>query len=374
MRGCLRKVGIFLGVLIVLAAVLAVAFWLNWRRGNQLSEQAWNAYHAGNAAEALTSYQEYLRVPGLDEREVDDAQGRVDELEGYLNASQLQQNGQADEAMAAYAAFLDKHNVWKAGYSPWHTPYTFLAGQALVGLKSQQAQQAHERGDFARAIEIYAWLLALEPLAGDDCSQFSYDPTTMQRLCQEAEAAINEGRASALAATATVLRDWGQALKQDGNYLEFVKTCEHIFGDHPEVLRTSTGALAQAQLDEARTELPAWLAQNPAVPVLDFAEEVARDVEGVWVLTTRLGETGGKVGYTLKASGWIIDAQGEKWGIWGLSEITRGPVTVPARGETEDSYRFHGDEFVDGYAVFSWEGTDEGGHPISLEEKVHLLP
>ena len=373
MRGCLRKLGILLGVLIVLAAVLALAFWLNWRRGNQLSRQAWDAYYDGSPAKALASYQGYLKVWGLDERLVRYAQDNVDELEGYLNASRLQQNGQVDEAIAAYAAFLDEHFAWRVGITPQRTPYYFLAGKALASLKPHQAQQYHESGAFAKAIEVYVSMLA-QPLAGDECSQFGSQGATMQRLCQEAEPAIKESRATALVAIPTVLLDWAQALKQEGNVLEFVDRCESILEEHPEILRASTGALAQAALDEGRAELPAWLAQNPAVPVLDLADEVKRDYKGLWVLTTRFREIGGKVGYTLSGSGWIIDAQGEKWQTWGLTEIRRGPVTVPAGGETENSYRLEGDPFVDGYAVFTWEGKDEGGHPITVEERVHLLP
>ena len=76
--------------------------------------------------------------------------------------------------------------------------------------------------------------------------------------------------------------------------------------EYPAVLRTPTGGLAQSALYEARAELPAWLAENPAVPVLDYADEVKRDDEGVWVLTTRFREVGDKVGYTLSGSGWIV--------------------------------------------------------------------
>ena len=374
MRGCLRKLGILLGVFIVLAAVLALAFWLNWRRGNQLSRQARDAYYDGNPATALASYQEYLKVWGLDERQVRSAQDSVDELEGYLNASRLRQNGQVDEAIAAYAAFLDEHNAWRAGFTPWATPYYFLAGQALVSLEPHQAQQYHESGAFAKAIEVYVSMLALQPLTDDECSQVSYQGATMQRLCQEAEAAIKESRATALVAIPTVVLDWAQALKQGGNVLEFVERCESMLEEHPRVRSASTGGLVQAALDEARAELPAWLAENPAVPVSDFADEVKRDDKDVWVLTTRFREIGDKVGYTLSGSGWIVDAQGEKWQTWGLTEIRRGPLTVPAGGETENSYRLQGDSFVDGYAVFTWEGKDEGGHPITVEERVHLLP
>lgn len=218
MRGCLRKLGIVLGVLVVLAALLALAFWLLWRRGNQLSRQAWDAYSEGDPVKALASYQEYLKVWGLDEREVQYAQDKVDELEAYLYASRLQQDGQVDEAIAAYTAFLDEHHAWKAGFTPRTTPYYFLAGQALVGLKPHQAQQYHERGAFAKAMEVYVSVLALQPLTGDECAEVSYQGATVHRLCQEAESAIKGSRETALAAIPTVVLDWAQALKQGGNY------------------------------------------------------------------------------------------------------------------------------------------------------------
>ena len=40
----------------------------------------------------------------------------------------------------------------------------------------------------------------------------------------------------------------------------------------------------------------------------------------------------------------------------------------------EDSYWCRGESFVNGYAVFTWSGEDESGHPITIKEKVHLLP
>jgi tetratricopeptide (TPR) repeat protein len=374
MGGCLRKLGIALGVLVVLAAVGSLAFWLNWRRGNELSGQARDAYSEGRAAEALASYQGYIHTWGLGEHEVQIARSRMDELEGYLEASSLQQNGQVDESVAAYSAFLDDHSAWKAGFTPWATPYYFLAGQALVNLKAQQAEQLSERGDFAKAIEVYESLVALQPLTGDNCTEASLEGATMQGLCQEAEAAIQEFRASALAAVPAVLLEWAQALDQGGNVLEFVKRCESILAEHRQLQSGASGAQVLAALDKARAELPAWLEVNPAVAELEYAQEVTRDSEDVWVLTTRLREVGGKVGYTVKGSGWIIDAQGEKWQTYGLSEIDRGSVTVPAGGETENTYRLRGDPFVDGDAFFHWEGEDEGGHAIDIEEQVHLLP
>jgi hypothetical protein len=33
-----------------------------------------------------------------------------------------------------------------------------------------------------------------------------------------------------------------------------------------------------------------------------------------------------------------------------------------------------GDAFANGFAYFTWTGEDEYGNPITLEEKVQLLP
>jgi hypothetical protein len=374
MRGCLRKLGILLGILVVLAVAIALVFWLNWRRKNQLYSQAWDSYYDCNPADALAAYQEYLQVFGLDEREVRYAQSEIDELEGYLNAYRLQQEGQLDEAISAYATFLDDHNAWKDGYTPYVTPYYFLAGQALVSLKTQQAEQYHKSSDFGKAIEVYAAVLSLKPLVDGDCSQFDNRVATIERLCRETEIAMNEKRVAALDAVPAVMLDWSEALDQGENYLEFIKSCEKILEDFPEILHASDIAAVQAAVDKAHADLPGWLQANPAVPRLEFSEEVTRDYKGVWILTTVFREVGGKVGYTLEGSGWIIDEQGEKWGIWGLSEISRGPVTVPVGGEAENTYRLEGDSFVNGFAVFTWEGMDEGGHQITFEERVHLLP
>jgi tetratricopeptide (TPR) repeat protein len=374
MRGCMRKIGIALGVLALLVAVLALVFWLNWRRGNQLSRDAWDAYYnKGDPVQALASYQAHLKTWGLDERQVRLTQDKIDELEGYLNAARLQQAGQVDEAVAAYRAFLEDHLAWKTGYNPLCTPYYYRASQALATLQPQQAQQHHERGSFGQALDVYESVLALETLVGDQCPQESAFDSAIRQVRQEAEAAIQESRAAALAAMPVVLLDWAQALAQGESVAVFIKRCERVLQEHPEILRTERGPAARAALDEARAELPAWLEANPAVPALDFPQEVKREGD-TWVLITRFRETGGMVGYTLRASGWILDVEGNKWMTWGLSEIKRGPVTVPASGEAENTYRFSGDPFVDGYAVFAWEGSDEGGHPIVVEERVHLLP
>ena len=83
---------------------------------------------------------------------------------------------------------------------------------------------------------------------------------------------------------------------------------------------------------------------------------------GIRILASRKGR-----------GGWIADIKGNKYGPWGTI-INRGKVIVPPEGEDVDEYWCRGDNFVDGYAVFTWSGEDDNGHPITIEEKVHLLP
>jgi hypothetical protein len=368
MRGCLRISLIVLGGLVVLAAVIALAFWLNWRRGAQLYEQAWDAYLTGNAEQALQAYQQYSKVNfGADEHQTQLVQSSIEELQDYLAAAQLQQEGRVDEATLAYQGFLEDH-FSTGGYD---NIYYFLAHQTLANLKPQQAQGYLDRGDFAAAMEVYRALLAQEPLVKDECP---YEADPSGKPCQQAEAAIQQSKDAALHALPQLILSWSQSLPQGGNYLDFLRRCESLLIQYPEIARLPDGASLKAEVEHVRRELPAWFAQNPASPQLDYPTEVSRDATGQWVLTTRFRELAGMLAYTLHGSGWIIDAQGKKWGTYGLSEILRGKVTVPAGGEAQDTYRLEGEAFVNGYAVFTWEGEDEGGNPILLEERIHLLP
>jgi tetratricopeptide (TPR) repeat protein len=410
MRGCLKKIGIFTGVLTLLAGVFALIFWLNWKRERQLTEQARDAYYDGNAVEALANYQQLMDRYSLNEAQTREARDRIEELELYLDAASFQEEGQTDGAVAAYEEYLDEYfNLeWRGNV------YGYRAREALAILKSQQAQNLHEQGNFSEVVSVYMSLLGIEMFESDGCMlHATWD--LEETACQVAEAAIKQNQLSAKESIPALLVEWTEAVSQQGNYQEFADHCEQLFLENPEMLsnqelknsvaqvyddwavflrqaesykaaievyetilrsysETPTGELAQAALDDTRAELDTWLQENPAVPVAEFSPEMDRDFEDVWVLTTVFKETGGKVGYELSGSGWIIDAEGQRWGRWGLSRIGRGPVTVPAGGETESVYRLSGDSFIDGYAVFTWEGEDEGGHPITIEEKVHLLP
>lgn len=359
-----RIAGIVLGVLVLAAAIFALVFWLEWRKSNQLDRQAFQAYSDGNATAALEAYQEYSKSFILDDDDVKRAKRRIDTLQEVLNASRLQQGGQVDQAVAAYQAFLEGHH-----YSQSTTdPYYYLAHKALAELQPQWAQQLQEAGDFAAAIEIYGAILAQESIVEGECP---YD----HEFCQEALTAIEESRVAVVAAVPSAILDWYQAASQDGDYLAFTKRCDSLLKAYPEILDAPDGRAARARVDELLAALPAWFSSHPACPAIDFSAAVARNTQGQWVLITHFRETSGLVSYTLQGTGWIIDAQGEKWReMYGTSDIDRGEVSVPAGGEAEDTYRFSGDVFIDGDAFFTWAGEDEGGNPITLEEQVHLLP
>jgi tetratricopeptide (TPR) repeat protein len=409
MRGCLKILGITMGVLVLIFAVIGVVFWLNWKRGNELSDQAQEAYRNGNPAEALTLYQELLTIFSLSDREEDDAHDKIEELEDYLHAVNLQDNGQLTEAITAYQTFIDEQ------FSEWTLDYLYcsFARKSLAMLMTQQAQQLHQMGDHPEAIEAYLSSLSLETLGDEECpSESTRDGRG--RACHEADAAIEQSHATALASIPVVILDWAETLEKIEDYQKFGDKCESFLEGHPDIFDdqqirvtmgqvytdwagllkqdesyaeaiekymivlsrysdTPSGEVARAALEETQAEQAAWLSENPAVPVLEFPQEISRDDEDRWSWTTFFKETGGKVGYTLSGTGWIENASGHRYGPWG-DFVDRGSVTVVAGGEAEDDYWVRGDTFEDGYAVFTWEGEDEGGNPITIEERVHLLP
>jgi hypothetical protein len=171
-------------------------------------------------------------------------------------------------------------------------------------------------------------------------------------------------------AIARTLGCWADQQREAQQYEQAIEEYQALLSEFRD---TSAAAHAQEGLASARDQLATWREANPAVPALEFPAEVARDADGRWSWTSKFTENGEKVGFAVRAEGWIIDVQGHRWGTWG-SEIRRGPVTVPPGGAAENSYWCRGDQFADGYAVFTWSGEDSTGHPISIEERVHLLP
>lgn len=432
MRGCMRKLGILVGVLCTIIVIVGAAIGAYWYRGERLDEEAWTAYYRGRPAEALDLYRTIVRqypsywwILGDFAHQ---APRMVRELEDYLHAASLKESGLADEAMAAYESFLDRQD--------WGE-YASLARESLAHLKLERAQGLRDDGEYAQAIDDYWSVLDLEPMSS---------------------AAVEESQAQATAAISPIFLEWAGVLEQQGDYAEFTIKCgtalaqypgsmeeeqarvilAQVYGEWAAQLRkaagyeeaivkyqiilreypdtptgvyatailaelynelaiqlreaedyqeaiekyqtilreypdTPTAAQADAALATTREELAAWREETPAIPVAEFPKEVERDSDGQWSWTTVFAEIGGKVGYTLSGEGWIADAEGDRYGPWGLTS-KRGSVTVPAGGTAEDSYWCEGDTFVDGYAVFTWSGEDDTGHPITIEEEVHLLP
>lgn len=169
---------------------------------------------------------------------------------------------------------------------------------------------------------------------------------------------------------AEVHAEWAAQLRAAEDYEGAIEKYQIILRDY---LDTPSAAQAEKAMAKTHEELAAWRAKNPAVPVAEFPKEVSRDSEGRWSWTVVFKETGGKVGYALNGSGWIVDTKGRRSGPWGTTS-ERGSVTVPAGGRVEDSYWCRGDTFADGHAIFTWSGEDASGNPVTIEEKVHLLP
>ncbi len=163
---------------------------------------------------------------------------------------------------------------------------------------------------------------------------------------------------------------WATQLRDNENYEEAIKKYEIILSEYGD---TTIAQEIEEALAETQNEFDVWKEETRAIPVIEFNSEVSRNEKDSWILVTTLKETGGKIGYTLSGKGWIVDVEGNKYGTWGFL-INRGMVTVPSGGEGVDEYRFSGDIFVDGYTVFTWSGEDDNGHPIEIEERVHLLP
>ncbi len=133
---------------------------------------------------------------------------------------------------------------------------------------------------------------------------------------------------------------------------------------------------------EKARERSAWLKANYAVVEVNFPSELEETESPYynlkrpfWRWETVLKETGGKVGFKVTGSGYILDSHGRKW-VSALSDndnISRGEVFVHAGGTARAEYWIGNMEHVlcNGCAIFTWTGEDAGGHPIRIiEEKV----
>lgn len=287
----------------------------------------------GNHEDYVQKYQVVLQEHP-DMLDLAQAQASLSEVYGKW-AAQLRQAGDLGRGIEQYEPMLQEY------------PHTLNRDQAeaiLSQLYGEWAGQLREAGDYEEAIEKCQIILRGYPST----------PTGAQ----------------VKAALAEIYAEWAAQLREAEDYEAAIEKYEIILRDYPD---TPTGEQAQKAMAETHEEFAAWRERNPAIPVAEFPEELRRDSEDRWSWVTVFKETGGKVGYTLSGSGWIVDPKGHRYGPWG-SIIDRGSVTVPAGGKAEDSYWFGGDRFIDGHAVFTWSGEDASGHAITIEEKVHLLP
>ncbi len=117
----------------------------------------------------------------------------------------------------------------------------------------------------------------------------------------------------------------------------------------------------------------AWLKANPAVPSIAFPAELGMP-SGRWEWNTVFKESGGKTGFKVDGTGYILTSKGERYIVQGGFNITRGEVKVPPGGSEKGNYWVGNNSYVfcDGDAVFTWTGEDAGGHPVKFDEKVHL--
>ena len=291
----------------------------------------------------------------------------------------LAQQGGYEEYIKKYQAILWVH----------HNLISNVQAQATLDrIYREWANQLREAEDYERVIEKYQSAMKEYP---DRLSREQAKAVLAEIYCAWAtqlreigdyEGAIGKyeivlgeypdspSGLQAKAIMAEIYSEWAMQLREVEEYEIAIKKYQTILREYPS---TPTAVQAEAAMAETYEELIIWREENPAVPVAEFPKEVNRNSDGRWSWTIVFKETGGKVGYSLSGEGWLVDAKGDQYGPWGTIS-DRGSVTVPPGGMTEDSYWCRGDTFIGGYAVFTWGGEDDNGHPITIEEKVHLLP
>lgn len=315
-------------------------------------------------------------------------------------AGDLQAGGEYSEAIEAYRSLLALETV---GYVPrgpedkWGTACQGAdvaieegheqARSAIPSILLQWFRALDQRGDYEECVKGYKAILREHPNVLDGgqgeaalseayCKWAAHlrDGGDYQGAIEKYRSALKEypdgpDREEAEAAVAEVYGKWAAQLREAGDYEGAIGKYRIVLQEYPD---TPTGARAEKAIAETHQELAAWRERTLAVPKMDSPKEVTRDSEGRWAWTTMFRETGGEIGYTLSGKGWIVDSKGRRWGPLGTT-ISRGSVTVPAGGKSEDSYWCRGDKFGNGHGVFTWSGEDANGHPIMIEEKVRLL-
>lgn len=134
-------------------------------------------------------------------------------------------------------------------------------------------------------------------------------------------------------------------------------------------------------VEKARERI-AWLKANVAVVEVNFPSEVEETESPYhkwrhpyWGWETVFKETGGKVGFKVTASGYILSRYGVKWVSELSDHISRREVFVHAGRTARAEYGFGcfpDHDLCNSHAIFTWTGEDAGGHPLRIiEEKVH---
>jgi hypothetical protein len=126
-----------------------------------------------------------------------------------------------------------------------------------------------------------------------------------------------------------------------------------------------------ANAEKARERLDE-LKRTPAVATVDYPAAV-KGPRWEWVTTFK--ETGGKTGYKVSGSGFILSSTGARYVTSGRSYISRGEVVLPPGGAGRDSYwagNVGSRLFCSGRGVFTWTGEDAGGARISMQVDVQL--
>ena len=150
---------------------------------------------------------------------------------------------------------------------------------------------------------------------------------------------------------------YSDAVKDDWvqDYTDYLKYCP---------------ACSNAEKAKERIE---FLKSNLAVPQIIFPAELNPDYNYHWSWSVVFKETGGKIGYRVSGSGYVVTTNGDQYGPNG-SSMDRGTYKVKPNGSAkDDDWVESGDGvFCGGYWDITWSGEDAGGHPIELHSKIHL--
>jgi hypothetical protein len=285
----------------------------------------------------------------------------VDDHSGYGEDNRVQAaQTRLKELIYNRAAASGTLDAWKEFYDQ----YEYQGGDAVASAEKEIERLMYAEIVAGTTLEVCQDYLGRFP----DGAHFQQVQVAMEPLLWEHARKTNtvddyeeyldkypQGEFVAQAQTALDPILFAKASKEDWHtsYEEYLKYCATC----------SNAARAQARI--------AFLKANPALPTIHFPAVVEADNRWEW--TTTFTETGGKTGFEVSGSGYIVASNGDQWGSGG-GDISRGDVKVRAGGTGSDDYWASSDDntFCDGDAEFQWTGEDAGGNPITLQEKVHF--